>query len=98
MDNFKEHDNDAVKKVLKETRCLSRTIPHNLTNWFQPLDLTVNKPAKSFITNKFNTWYADQVSKQLADGIEPAYVNVSTKLSDLKILHAGWIQKLYYYL
>ena len=64
---------------------------HNLTNKFQPLDVSVNKAAKSFIQNKYNDWFADQVFTQLQNGKDPTDVKISSKLSDLKSIHARWI-------
>ena len=39
-------------------------VPHNLTNKFQPLDISGNKAAKSFVSEKYNTWIANEVSNQ----------------------------------
>ena len=55
-------------------------------NKFQPLDLSVNKAAKAFIQNKYNEWFAGQVSMQLRDGIDPIDVKISSKISDLKTI------------
>ena len=98
MDNFRGQDNNPLKELLDENQCVSRIVPHNLTNWFQPLDISVNKPSKSFVTNKYNTWFSDEVAAQLRNGTDPADVNVSTKLSDMKPLHARWISDLYQHL
>ena len=73
-------------------------VPHNLTNKFQPLDITVNKLVKSFISNKYNEWFSKQVSQQLEKGIQPADVKVSLGLIELKVMHAKWILELYNYL
>ena len=54
MGTFKGQDNDALKKLCAENNCDVVIIPHNLTNKFQPLDLSVNKATKSFIQNKYN--------------------------------------------
>ena len=51
-------------------------VPHNLTNNFQPLDLSVNKAAKSFIQNKYNDWFADQVFTQLQNGKDSTNVKI----------------------
>ena len=66
-------------------------VPHNLTNKSQPLDLSVNKTTKSFIQNKYNEWFADQVFTQLQNAKDPKDVKISSKLSDLKPTHAKWI-------
>ena len=40
-------------------------VPHNLTNKFQPLDISVNKAAKAFIQNMYNEWFSNEVATQL---------------------------------
>ena len=77
MDTFKGQDNEAIKTLCLEHYCGIVIVPHNLTHKFQPLDLTVNKSAKSFIQNMYNKWFADQVAIQLLKGIAPADVKVS---------------------
>ena len=91
MDTFKGQDNDTLKKLCAENNCDVVIIPHNLTNKFQPLDLSVNKAAKSFIQNKYNDWLADQIFTQLQNGKDPTDVWISSKLSDLKPIHVRWI-------
>ena len=49
IDTFKGQDNDTLKKL-----CDVMIVPHNLTNKFQPLDLSVNKAVKLFIQKKYN--------------------------------------------
>ena len=73
-------------------------VPHNLTNKFRPLDISINQSTKKFISSKYNTLYADRVSKQLSNGVAPGDVKVSLKLSDLKPLHARWIVETYNHL
>ena len=46
---FKGQDNDVILDLREKNKCLVVIVPHNLTNKFQPLDITVNKPVKSFI-------------------------------------------------
>ena len=76
MDTFKGKDSDELAKLCRENNCDLIIVPHNLTNKFQPLDITVNKPAKSFIKDKYNMWYTEQVAKQLNEGKTPADVEV----------------------
>ena len=65
-------------------------LAHNLTNNFQPLDLPVNKEVKSFIQNKYNVWFVDQVLMQLQNEKDPTNVKISSKLSDFKPINARW--------
>lgn len=95
MDTFKGQDNDLLKEFCSTNRCELVIVPHNLTNKFQPLDLSVNKAAKAFIQNQYNDWFSDQVARRLKKGIAPADIKISSKLSDLKPLHAGWIVNLF---
>ena len=89
LDTFKGQDNNEVAKLCRKNNCALIIVPHNLTNKFQPLDITVNKPAKS---------YTEQVAKQLNEGKAPADVEVSLNLSEIKPLHAKWIYEMYEYL
>ena len=77
MDTFKGQDSDIVLNLCKKHFYQVVIVPHDLTNKFQSLDTTVNKPAKSFISNKYNEWFAEQVAKQLQKGIPPADIQVS---------------------
>ena len=70
-------------------------ISHNLTNKFQSLDISANKAAKSFISDKYNAWLANEVLKQLRAEKAAADVKVSLKLSVIKPLHRKWIVDLY---
>ena len=69
--------------------------PNNITHYFQPSDLTVNSVAKIFLKEKFEIWYANEVKKQLDEGIEVYEVNVPLKLSILKPIHGHWLLGLY---
>ena len=95
MDTFKGQDNDTLKKLCAENSCDVVIVPHNLTNKFQPLDLSVKKPVRSFIQNKYNDWFADHVFMELQNGKDPTYVKISSKLPDFKAIHARWIADWY---
>ena len=51
MDTFKGQDNDVLKEFCSKNRCELVIVPHNLTNKFQPLDLSVNysKPVQRLV-------------------------------------------------
>ena len=98
MDTFKGQDNEEMKRLYAKNNFELVIVPHNLTNKFQPLDISINQSAKKFISNKFNAWYAERVSKQLSNGVAPGDVKVSLKLSDSKFLHARWIVVIYNHL
>ena len=85
FDVFKGQCTSEVLKLLEDNHILYVTIPNNCTDRLQPLDLSVNKPAKDFLRAKFHEWYGDQICKQLDDGITEA---VDLRLSILKPLAA----------
>ena len=66
-------------------------VPSNCTDLLQPLDLSVNKPLKDHLRCSFQSWYSEQVSKQLEEGKEPEDIKVDTRLSVMKPLGARWI-------
>ena len=65
MNTFKGQDKDEMRKFWAKNSCEIVIITHNLTNKFQPLDTIVNKAAKFFISDKYNSWFANDVSNQL---------------------------------
>ena len=95
MDTFKGQDNNVLKELCEKNFCEVVIVPHNLTNKFQPLDISVNKAAKSFISEKYNTWMAKEVSNQLQREISPCDVKIDLNLGIIKPLHAKWIVELF---
>ena len=86
-------------KVSKKLVSLNIAIvPANVTHFFQPLNLTVNKEAKRFIKDKFTTWYSDEVKQQIESGGDCTDINVDLRLTVLKPLHTVWLVDLYNHL
>ena len=65
------------------------------TDLLQPLDLSVNKPAKDFLRRQFQSWYSEQVLENLKH--EKSEV-VDVRMSVVKPLSANWMIKLYDYM
>ena len=53
MDVFTGQMTDPIMKKLQENNISNVRVPANMTNLFQPLDLTVNGSAKAFMKRKF---------------------------------------------
>ena len=84
MDTFKCQDNNVLKELCEKNFCEVVIAPHNLTNKFQPLDIPVNKAAKSFMFEKYNTWMAKEVSNQRQHEISPCNVKIDLNLGMIK--------------
>lgn len=74
-----------VKEVLNSLNIECAYVPANM----QPLDLTFNRSAKSFMKKQFVMYYASAVRKQLED------IEVDFRYSSLKPLHAQWLVRTY---
>lgn len=99
FDCFRGQITDKFLSVLESKNLLYVTVPPNYTDKLQPMDLSVNKCAKDFLKSKFQTWYADEVAKQIGkdmDNVENIKVDLS--LTRMKPLGAKWIVSLYDYL
>ena len=72
-------------------------VPANCTGELQPFDLSVNKPVKNFIKQRFQEWYAEQIVQQKEDGstIKPV---TDFPMRLMKPLGAKWIMEAYDYM
>ena len=73
------------------------SVPSNWTNCFQPLDLTVNKSGKDFLRKEAQSWYSQEIVKQMEAGKRSDQIKVDDRVSVVKPLHAKWIVKHYDY-
>ena len=78
MDLFKGQVTPMVLNVYKESNIVIVLVPANMTNFLQPLDLTVNGYVKKFM------WYSLQTGNQLDVGKQLQDIDVSLRLSLLK--------------
>ena len=70
-------------------------VPPSCTDLLQPLDQSVNKPAKDFLTRQFQSWYSDQVFEKLKQEKSQA---IDVRMSVIKPLSANWMIRLYDYM
>ena len=66
-----------------------------MTKYFQLLNLTVNQSCKSFLHDKVQIWYAEQLQTQISKGIAPESVFVDLKIRILKHIHSKWVTQYY---
>ena len=95
FDVFKGQTTAAVCNLLEENDIVYVTIPNGCTDKLQPLDVSVNRSAKSYLRDKFSTWYVEQVNLQLSGGKQASDVQVDMRLSVMKELSAKWLEGLY---
>ncbi len=65
MDNFKGQITKPVQALLDENNIHVCLLPPNTTDRLQPMDVSVNKPAKDFLRRKFEEWFTEEIVKQL---------------------------------
>ena len=93
IDNFKGQITQSVTSRLEANNIHTCLLPANTTDRLQPMDLSVNKSAKSFLKQCFEQWYSDQVIKQLeGKDIESTELQpIRLDLGVLKELMAKWL-------
>ena len=65
MDNFKLQVTNEIHNLLEENNIFVALLSPDTTDLLQPLDLAVSKPAKGYLRQQFQDWYAKQISDQL---------------------------------
>ena len=65
MDNFKGQVTKSVTKLMKQNNIHVCLLPPNTTDLLQPMDISVNKPAKEYLKRQFEQWYSRKVMEQL---------------------------------
>ena len=84
-----------VLNLYKESSIVVLLVPANMTNFLEPLDLTVNSYVKKFMRGKFNAWYSLQIGNQLDAGKQLQAIDVPLRLSLLKPCHAESLVECY---
>ena len=87
-DVFRGQKTDAVTSLLSENKIVHEYVPNNMTADFKVLDLTVNKPVKGFMMDKFNKWFEETLRKELDAGKSLDEISVKFKLTTMKPLNA----------
>lgn len=93
MDNFKGQVTSSVTDVLEANNSHVCMLPANTTDHLQPMDASVNKPAKDLSKRHFQDYYSQQIIKQFeGKDIESTDLQlINLELPVLKELGAKWI-------
>ncbi len=94
MDNFKGQITTTINNLLETNNINVCLLPANTTDLLQPMDISVNKPAKEFLKRKFEQWYSDEVMKQLQGVLDIASIDIqpiNICFSAMKVLTAKMV-------
>ena len=80
FDHFKGQLTPKVTQCLEKNNIQSVLVLPCCTDRLQPLDISVNKAAESFLTSKFQNWYAYQVTQQYNATAHDEELKASDKL------------------
>ena len=96
MDNFKGQITESFLSLLDGHNIHVCLLPPNTTDRLQPMDISVNKPAKDYLRRQFDQWYSEQVLVQLEgegvadlEALELQPINLA--MPAMKELGAKWL-------
>ena len=69
-------------------------MPANCTDRLQPLDISVNKAAKSFLHSQFEIWYASELSQQISESTSDDIEIVDLSTPGMKCIGGQWLVKM----
>ena len=100
FDHFKGQLTENVVQLLEEHNIQSVLVPASCTDRLQPLDISVNKSAKSFLKSEFQKWYSEEIAHQLSnsDGDIDSLDPVDLTTARMKCVSARWIEQMFNYL
>ena len=89
LDEFKGQTTKAVLNLLKQNNVEYVTVPPNCIDRLQPFDVSINKPAKDFLREQFQSWNAEQIVSKKNNGqtVQP----VDMRHSIVKLSGAKWM-------
>ena len=68
LDSFEAHKTEQVKRSFKNENTDLAVIPGGLTSVLQPLDVSLNKPFKDRVRQKWMAWMAEGIHELTAGG------------------------------
>ena len=103
MDNFSAQCTDGIIALFESYGIDTVCAPANSTGELQPMDISVNKPVKTFLKDEFQNWYAKEMLTQLDDTAGTKQSDVSFKpitfpMGRMKPIAAKWIMDAVHYI
>ena len=93
-DVFRGQLTDPVTSTPKENNIFVLFVPNNMTDLFQPLDLTTNKWVKDFMKKKFCEWFTAKLREALKQGQNLEEVDIKFQLTTLKTITCDLVNRL----
>lgn len=97
-DTFKGQNNDEIRTLLTNLNLVEVVVPANTTSFNQPLDVSVNRPCKHYMREKFEGWYAAEVEKKLAAGCPTRDIKVDMGIPLMREKTSKWLLDFFIYL
>lgn len=91
FDLFKAHQDKEFINLLHKNKIRTIFVPPSTTEELQPCDRSVNGKLKSIPKQKFVSWYSEQVSSQLSNGVPEEKISIDLRVSEIKPAHANWL-------
>ncbi len=91
FDVFRGQTTPDIHKLLTDNFISIVLITPNCTDKLQPLDISVNKPYKDALKDQFQSWYAQEVQKQLQVNGNIEEISVDTTMTAIKETSFHWI-------
>ena len=85
IDVFRGQMTEPVLNIFKKYNVYLVKVPANMTDIFQPPDLTVNNSAKSFFNRKFTQWYSPQIQMGMENGKDIDEIEAKLNLTTLNL-------------
>ena len=91
LDVFRGQMTQEVTTLFRNNNIFFVKVPNNMTQLFQPLDLTVNGHCKSFMKKQCAEWFSKQFNNQLSLGKKAEEIEIKFPLTTIKPIHAHWV-------
>ena len=100
MDNFKGQVTPKINAMLEANSIHVVLLPANATDRLQPMDISVNKPAKDYLRKEFQNWYSEKLMEDVEDdNSDIADINpINLGMPTLKELGAKWLVQMSQYI
>ena len=95
QDNFKGQSTLEVLDLLESNNILVHFLPSNSTDRLQPMDLSVNKVVKDHLRDKFQEWYASQVTSAIISSGSNEIEPIKYPLPLMRELGAEWLMSMF---